>query len=396
MYRLIRPLLFRLDPERAHQLTLSLLRAVGNNTLLRRSLNALYAIHDTRLEIEAFGLRFKNPVGLAAGYDKNGAAVRGLSTLGFGHVEVGTVTLLPQVGNPKPRVHRIPTARGAINSMGFPNDGVDALLKQCNEWYGTGDRGQGTGDKGYASRGTGDKRQQIIDERQATSDKRRATRIGINIGKGKDTPLERAAADYCELLKRVYRYADYITVNVSSPNTLNLRQLQAREAMESLLKAVTRVRDNEAVSPRVPVLVKIAPDLNEAELDDALAAIALSGIDGIIATNTTTSRAGIPAKHAELKGGLSGEPLRQRATRIIRYVAQHTAGQLPIIGVGGIMSADDAFEKIRAGAWLVQVYTGMVYAGPGLAWQINRGLLRACKQASVQSVRELVGVAWRS
>jgi dihydroorotate dehydrogenase len=366
MYRLIRPLLFHLDPERAHTLTLSLLRVIGNHAWLWRWLDMMYRVADRRLEIEAFGLRFKNPVGLAAGYDKNGMAVRGFSALGFGHVEVGTVTLLPQSGNPKPRVHRVLESRGVINSMGFPNDGVDVLLKQ---WTADGRR----------------ETDQAAVSRHPSS----VFRVGINIGKGKDTPLERAADDYCELLKRIYRYADYVTVNVSSPNTLGLRQLQAREAMESLLRAVTRVRDT--LTPRVPVLVKIAPDLTDAEVDDVLAAVAMSGVDGIITTNTTTSRAGIPSKYAELKGGLSGEPLRHRSTHIIRYISQHTAGQLPIIGVGGIMSAADALDKIRAGAWLAQVYTGMVYAGPSLAWQINRGLVRACEQARVKHIKELVG-----
>lgn len=359
MYSLLRPLLFRLDPERAHRLTLNLLRWAGNFPVTHRLLRALFEVSDPRLNIVAFGLTFKNPVGLAAGYDKNGIAVRGLSALGFGHVEIGTLTLRPQVGNPKPRVHRVPEAHALINSMGFPNDGVDALPPA------------------HPSTSAQNAEQAVSQGRM--------TRLGINIGKGKDTPLERAADDYCALLRKVYARADYVTINVSSPNTLGLRQLQARDLMEGLLRAVTRVRDE--LTPRVPLLVKIAPDLNEAELDDVLAATAC-GIDGLIATNTTIRRDGIPSRYAELKGGLSGMPLRARATEIIRYLAQRTT--LPVIGVGGVMNADDALEKWRAGARLVQVYTGLIYRGPNLVKGINVGLLQACERAGARNIGELV------
>jgi dihydroorotate dehydrogenase len=329
MYPVIRSLLFRFDPEDVHSLVLILIRWAGLIPPSYALLRALYGYDDPRLEVEVFGVRFKNRVGLAAGYDKNGVGVRGLSALGFGHIEVGTVTRGPQAGNPRPRVHRVIEAGALINSMGFPNDGVDALRIRRGD-----------------------------------------ARVGINIGKSKETPIEHAAADYCALLEQVYRQADYVTLNVSSPNTLNLRRLQARETIEELLKAVVEARNG--LQPRVPLLVKIAPDLTEAEVDDVLGAVALAGIDGIIATNTTISRAGIPARYADLPGGLSGAPLRQRSTELVRYIAQQTAGRLPIIGVGGIDSPDAAREKLDAGASLVQVYTGLVYAGPGLVKAINR------------------------
>jgi len=332
MYQSIRPLLFKLDPERAHNLTLRLIGWAGIFPPTYRLLRAMYEVNDPRLEVEAFGLKFKNPIGLAAGYDKNGVAVKGLSALGFSHIEVGTVTQHKQIGNPKPRVHRIVESRALINSMGFPNDGIDALrIARCN------------------------------------------AKVGINIGKSKDTPIEQAADDYCALFRQVYRNADYVAINVSSPNTLNLRQLQAREMIGSLLKAMTDIR-NHLLPPKVPLLVKIAPDLSEAEIDDVLEAISLTGIDGIIATNTTIGRDGIPAIHHSLKGGLSGAPLRSRSTEVIRAIARRTMGRLPIIGVGGIANATDAIEKLDAGATLIQVYTGLIYAGPGLVKQINRAL----------------------
>lgn len=351
MYSHLRPLLFRFDPERAHALTLRLLRWAGQVPITNYLLRSLFEVSHPRLEVEALGIKFNNPVGLAAGYDKNGIAVRGLSCLGFGHVEVGTVTRQPQAGSPRPRVHRVPEAGALINHMGFPNAGVEAL--------------------------------------QVTDGERRMTRVGINIGKSQDTPLERAAEDYCALLRRVHAQADYVAINVSSPNTPGLRQLQVRTALEELLAAVVAVRDS--LTPRVPLLVKIAPDLTEGEIDDLLSVVVARGVDGVIATNTTVRREGVPENAAGLPGGLSGLPLKARATEVIRYIAGRTGGQLPIIGVGGIASADDALEKLRAGASLVQVYTGLVYVGPGLVHQINKGLLQACEAQGAKSVRELAG-----
>jgi dihydroorotate dehydrogenase len=347
---LLRPLLFRLDPERAHQLTLLGLQLPFAPAVLR----ARFGARTKSDPVDVFGLRFPNRVGLAAGYDKNGVAGPGLAALGFGHIEIGTVTRLPQAGNPKPRVHRFPEARAVVNSMGFPNDGVDALLPR-------------------------------LPSMRASLN---GARLGINIGKGKDTPLERAAEDYCALFKQVHRHADYVAINISSPNTMNLRALQAREAILGLLRAVAATRSAECEVPSAeqatqhfalrtqhcpPILVKIAPDLAPAELDDVLDAIAQTGMDGIIATNTTLRRDGLPASAAQLKGGTSGAPLTELATGVIRHITRATSGKLPIIGVGGIMNANDAKAKLDAGATLVQLYTGMIFAGPGLAQQISSG-----------------------
>jgi dihydroorotate dehydrogenase len=337
MYSLIRPLLFSIEPETVHTMTVDLLRLAGNFPVTRRLIHLLFDTPpDPRLEVEAFGIRFKNPVGLAAGYDKAGAAVQGLRGLGFGHVEVGTLTLQAQAGNPRPRVHRLPEVKAVINSMGFPNPGVDTLRLK----------------------------------RGAFGD----LRVGVNIGKGKDKPLDQAAEDYCELVRRVHPQADYIALNVSCPNMVDLQKLQQRTPLTHLLEAVTATRNS--LTPRLPLLLKISPDLSEAEVDDTLDAIYATGVDGIIATNTSTARAGVPARAIQLKGGLSGEPLRQRATGFIRYLAQRTEGKLPIIGLGGIGSPADALEKLSAGACLVQVFTGLVYAGPSLVRQINLELLR--------------------
>jgi dihydroorotate dehydrogenase len=337
MYSLIRPLLFSIEPETVHHLTVDVLRLAGNFPITRRLIHLLYDTPaDPRLEVAAFGLKFKNPVGLAAGYDKAGVAVQGLRGLGFGHVEVGTLTLQPQAGNPRPRVHRLPEVKAVINSMGFPNPGVDTLRLK----------------------------------RGAFGD----LRVGVNIGKGKDKPLDQAAEDYCELVRRVHPQADYIALNVSCPNMVDLQKLQQRTPLTHLLEAVTATRNS--LTPRLPLLLKISPDLSEAEIDDTLDAIYSTGVDGIIATNTSTGRVGVPARAQQLKGGLSGAPLRQRATEFIRYLAQRTEGKLPIVGLGGIGSPADALEKLRAGACLVQVYTGLIYAGPGLVRQINRELLR--------------------
>jgi dihydroorotate dehydrogenase len=336
MYNTLRPLLFRFDPEMIHQITLRLIKWAGILPPTYALLRAMFEVNDPRLAVEAFGVKFRNPIGLAAGYDKDGVAVRGLSSLGFGHIEVGTVTRHKQIGNPKLRVFRVPEAQGLINSMGFPNNGVNALKIR-----------------------------------------RGVAKVGINIGKSKDTPLERAAEDYVELFKQVHRDADYVAINISSPNTLNLRQLQAREYIEGLLKEVAEVRDSTL--PRVPVLVKIAPDLTEREVEDVLGAIDLAGVDGIIATNTTIGREGIPSQYGNLRGGLSGQPLRDRATAMVSCIHRKTNGKLPIIGVGGVMDPRDALAKFEAGATLVQVYTALVYTGPGLVKLINLALLRQSK-----------------
>jgi len=354
VYELIRPLLFRLDPEDAHQRALEFAGFVGRLPPARALLAAAARIESPRLAQTAFGLSFANPVGLAAGYDKDGRAVAGLAALGFGHLELGSVTLRPQPGNPRPRVQRFEAQHALVNSMGFPNAGVEALLAQDLEPRGN-------------------------------------CRLGINVGKNKDTPLERAAEDYCALVARVATRAEYVAINVSSPNTPGLRQLQDRAAIEALLAAVVRTRDAQA--RRVPLLVKIAPDLDEAAVDDVLEAIAATGIDGLIASNTTTSREGLPESSRALAGGSSGAPLTQRANALVSLVARRTHGRLPLVGVGGILTPADALQRLRSGAHLIQLYTGLIYAGPFLVGAILREIHAACAREGLGSPAELGAAA---
>jgi dihydroorotate dehydrogenase len=338
MYSRLRPLLFRLDPERAHAYTLSLLCLVGALPPLGALLKDYFAAPPAPLSV--FDLSFSNPVGLAAGYDKDGLAWRGLAVLGFGHIEIGTVTLHPQSGNPRPRLFRLPQEQALINRMGFPGLGAAYVARRL-----AGLRPLG-----------------LI--------------LGVNLGKNKDTPLERAAEDYLELIKVFAPLADYLAINVSSPNTVGLRRLQARQALQYLLADLVEERRGQErkLARRLPLLVKLAPDLSDAELEDALDVILQFGLDGVIAANTTLSREGINSPLASQNGGLSGAPLRERASQMVRQICQRTAGKLPIVAAGGIMSVDDARSRLEAGADLVQVYTGLVYAGPGLVRNIVKGL----------------------
>jgi dihydroorotate dehydrogenase len=352
MYALIRPLLFRLDPERAHDLTLKALRLTGMlppvGALVRglfaaRSLAGLGGQSAGRLDassaaspVEVFGLRFSNAVGLAAGYDKDGLAWRGLACLGFGHIEVGTVTPRPQAGNPKPRIFRLPEDRAVINRMGFPGRGAAFVARQL----------AGAGRPGG-----------LI--------------LGVNIGKNKETPLEEAARDYLFLFELFAPLADYLTVNVSSPNTVGLRRLQAREYLDGLLGQLAAAR--RASPHRPPILVKLAPDLSAAELEDALAAIAGAGMEGVIATNTTLSREGLGAAAGRESGGLSGAPLAGRSLGVVRKIVAWGGGRLPVVGVGGIMDPQGARAMLEAGASLIQLYTGLIYAGPGLVKRVLEG-----------------------
>jgi dihydroorotate dehydrogenase len=348
--RIFRPLLFHLDPERVHELTLSALRFTSAFPPLRWFVQHQFAAHsqkrikadllgagmeggDSRA-VEVFGLRFPNPVGLAAGYDKDGVAWQGLATLGFGHIEIGSVTPRPQAGNPRPRIFRIPKEKAVINRMGFPGKGADFVVKQLS----------------------------------SVSRHPFPVILGINIGKNKDTPNEEAARDYVYLLEKFYPYADYFAVNVSSPNTVGLRCLQAREYLEDLLKRLNVHRSTFNIHR--PILVKLAPDLTDAELDDALAAITRSGMDGVIATNTTISREGLRSPVGQETGGLSGAPLTERSREVVSKIYNRIGDGLPIIGVGGIMSPADARAMLDAGARLIQLYTGLVYAGPGLVKRI--------------------------
>ena len=338
LYRLVRPLLFQLDPERAHRNTLRALDFMHSARLA--GLIARRPISSPR---SVMGLEFPNPVGLAAGLDKNGEHIDALSALGFGFIEIGTVTPRPQPGNPLPRMFRLVQARAIINRMGFNNEGVERLLINISR---------------ARYRGI----------------------LGINIGKNFDTPIERAKDDYLYCMRKVYGAASYITVNISSPNTANLRQLQQAGELDRLLGALAAERGKLADQhgKRVPLAVKIAPDLTPADIASMAALFVGHGIDAVIATNTTLSREGVGGlPDADQAGGLSGAPLTSRSTQIVRQLAAALAGRLPIIAAGGILSAADAREKMTAGASLLQLYSGLVYEGPALVGKVAKALARA-------------------
>ena len=341
MYKsLVKPLLFRLDAERAHHLVFDNLRRAARVPGVPALLRGLYDYRHPGLAREVFGLHFPNPVGLAAGFDKNATLTDELATLGFGFIEIGTVTPRPQPGNPAPRLFRLPADGALINRMGFNNDGAAAV----------------------AARLAGRRNRHLI--------------IGGNIGKNKDTPNEHAAADYVACFDALADVVDYFVVNVSSPNTPGLRQLQEKKPLIELLQQV-QARNLARPVPR-PLLLKIAPDLTNSQLDDILEIARETRLSGLVATNTTIARDGLRTDAAQVAacgaGGLSGRPLRARATEVIRYLHQKSDGALPIIGAGGIHSAADALEKLAAGASLIQLYTGFIYEGPGLVREINEQL----------------------
>jgi dihydroorotate dehydrogenase len=342
---ILRPLLFRLESERAHELAVESMAALGRLAPVCRALEALGRVSPSSFRpVAAFGLRFPNAVGLAAGFDKDARAWPAAAALGFGHVEIGTVTAQAQPGNPRPRMFRYPAEEAVINRLGFNNQGSEAVAARLSRHRPPG---------------------------------RRRIPLGINLGKSRVVEIDRATEDYLASFGRLADHADYIALNVSSPNTPGLRQLQDEARLRELLSAVTRANRDRAALPgksRVPVLLKIAPDLGYAEIDSVLGAAAEFGLDGIIATNTTLARPGAFARVTEA-GGLSGRPLRGRSTEVIRYVSRATGGRLPIIGVGGITDILSAAEKLDAGATLVQLYTGMIYRGPffaaRLAWALD-------------------------
>jgi dihydroorotate dehydrogenase len=343
MYKaLVKPALFNLDAERAHHLVFNNLRRAARVPGAKAMLRGLYDFQHPNLAREVFGLKFPNPVGLAAGFDKNAALTDELATLGFGFVEIGTVTPQPQSGNPQPRLFRLPQDEALVNRMGFNNDGAAAV----------------------AARLARRQNRQLL--------------IGGNIGKNKDTPNERAAEDYVACFEALAEVVDYFVVNVSSPNTPNLRQLQEKPPLIDLLQHVQE-RNLSRAQPR-PLLLKIAPDLTDSQLDDILDIARETKLSGLVSTNTTISREGLTTDARQVAalgaGGLSGRPLRARATEVIRYLYQRSQGELPIIGAGGIHSAADAQEKLAAGASLVQLYTGFIYEGPALVSRINKVLAR--------------------
>jgi dihydroorotate dehydrogenase len=338
LYPLLRPLLFCMSPETAHKATfagLEALHAVG----FARVLGA----HEAELPVEVMGLRFPNPVGLAAGLDKNGDHIDALGDLGFGFIEIGTITPRAQPGNPQPRLFRLPAAQGVINRMGFNNEGLDALVRnvEASQYRGI---------------------------------------LGINIGKNFDTPIEKANDDYLACLTRVYPYASYVTVNISSPNTKNLRQLQQSSELERLLSALKDEQARLTVrhGKYVPLALKIAPDLEAEQVDEIARLLVEYRFDGVIATNTTLSREGVEhLRHGNETGGLSGAPVRDKSTAVIRALAAGLGGKVPIIGVGGILEGAHAAEKMAAGASLVQVYSGLIYRGPGLVTDCIRAIREA-------------------
>jgi len=333
-YALTRPFLFGMEAEAAHELTMDML-AHGQRTPLQWA----WCNETVDDPIELAGLTFPNRVGMAAGLDKNARCIDALGAMGFGFVEVGTVTPKGQLGNPKPRMFRLPEARALINRLGFNNEGLEAFLHNVQQ------------------------------ARFRTAPRKHPMLLGLNIGKNATTPIENATSDYLTCLDGVYPHADYVTVNISSPNTQNLRALQSDAALDSLLSAIAQRREALALkhARRVPVFVKIAPDLDETQVSVIAATLQRHGMDGVIATNTTISRVAVQGmRYAEETGGLSGAPVLEASNQVIRQLRAALGSRFPIIGVGGIMSADDAVSKIRAGADVVQIYTGLVYEGPAL------------------------------
>ncbi|MFB6094891.1 MAG: quinone-dependent dihydroorotate dehydrogenase [Halodesulfurarchaeum sp.] len=346
LYESLKPLLFLLPPETAHDVVVRLLEA-GQRDPIRKALTRRFAVEDARLHTRAFDCHFPNPIGVAAGFDKNARIPRTLAALGFGHVEVGGVTAEAQTGNPRPRLFRLPSDEALVNRMGFNNDGADVVGRR-------------------------------LAESQAPD-----VPLGVNIGKSKATPLDEAPADYRYTYERVADHADFFVVNVSSPNTPGLRELQAREPLQRILDALLDAGAD-------PLLLKLSPDLHREAIAEAIDLAEELELAGIVATNTTTRRPEtLQHPNRDEEGGLSGRPIADRSTEVVRFVAGRTA--LPVVGVGGVFTAEDAYAKIRAGASLVQLYTGFIYRGPTIARDINRRLLGLLEADGFDSVEEAVG-----
>ena len=338
MYKLIRPLLFRGDVETMHERALGLGR-VFSGARLQGAIRRLYAFDHSSLHVHIFGIDFPNPVGLAAGFDKNGYLLDILGAFGFGFIEIGTVTPRPQPGNPRPRLFRMEREQGLVNRLGFNNEGVEVIAQRLKK-----------------------RTSSII--------------VGVNIGKNKDTPNEKAVEDYETCFRALRELVDYIVVNVSSPNTPNLRKLQEKDSLTTILTRLQELNKNKK-----PILLKVAPDLLDGQLDDIIEVVRKTEIAGIVATNTIKTE----------DGGLSGRPLQNRSTEVIRYLHQKSQGTIPIIGVGGIFSGRDAYEKIIAGSSLVQLYTGLIYEGPGLVKNIKKDLVTRIKADGFSNIEEAVG-----
>lgn len=342
MYKILKPILFGLSPEKAHKFTVALWKFTLKLPLINRLFINSYRVQDPKLKRQLFGLEFDNPVGLAAGFDKDGKYYDSMSKLGFGFVEIGTVTPVGQDGNPQPRLFRLPPDGALINRMGFNNEGVDALVKRLKA-------------KGKIN-----------------------CIVGGNIGKNKVTPNTEATNDYSICFEKLYDYVDYFVVNVSSPNTPNLRELQDKEPLTNLLNSLQK--QNQAKPIQKPILLKIAPDLSDDQLLDIIDIVSNTGTAGLIATNTTIDRSKLSTDKTKIEeignGGLSGAPLKDRSTEVIRFLHKHSNGKIPIIGVGGIDSPEAAIEKLEAGASLIQVYSGMVFYGPNLVKDINKAILK--------------------
>ena len=342
MYKiLVKPFLFLFNPEFIHNLIFRILKLASYVPFKLTIWNKIYRVNDKKLKRELFGLTFDNPVGLAAGFDKDAKLFDELAAYGFGFIEIGTLTPLAQAGNPKPRLFRLPEDHSLINRMGFNNGGVEDAVKRLKK-----------------------RKTKII--------------IGGNIGKNKMTPNDKALKDYEITFEALFDYVDYFVVNVSSPNTPGLRDLQDKEPLTKLLLRLQEL--NDAKSKRKPLLLKIAPDLTNEQLDDIVSIVVETKLDGLIATNTTIYRNGLKTAEKRLKaignGGLSGQSVKNRSTEVIRYISEKSNNSFPIIGVGGIHCAEDAIEKLKAGASLVQIYTGFVYEGPSIVKKINQGILR--------------------
>lgn len=356
---ILRPLLFLRDPERSHEQTLALLSDLG---FLEGALERLFAVEDKRLQIHLDSLTFSNPVGLGAGFDKNGKAIKTLPGFGFGFVEIGAVTALPQPGNLKPRLFRLPKDQALINRLGFNNEGAEAISARLESLQKDG--------------------------------KVPKIPLGINIGRSKIVETKDAAADYLFTFERLYPFGDYFTLNVSSPNTPNLRELQEKSHLRELLEAIQRKNrelGKQSKAQEKPILVKIAPDMEFSQVDEIIEVVESQKVAGIIATNATAFLRENLVTRIDEPGGLSGKPLRAKATSFIRHIYKVTQGRLPIIGSGGIFTAEDAYEKIAAGATAVQIYTGFVYEGPAAVKRINRGLIRLMERDGFKSISEVVG-----